>query len=49
LLASFVSTREIEPRYRFLTWLHETFWQVLVQFGMLAIFIWLLHTMPKVL
>jgi Zn-dependent protease with chaperone function len=49
LLASFVSTREIEPRYRFLTWLHETFWQVLVQFGMLAIFIWLLHTMPQVL
>jgi Zn-dependent protease with chaperone function len=49
LLASFFSTREIEPRYRFLTWLHETFWQVLVQFGMLAIVIWLLHTMPQVM
>ncbi|MDP1586289.1 MAG: M56 family metallopeptidase [Prosthecobacter sp.] len=49
LAASFVSTREIEPRYRFLTWLHEMFWQVLVQFGMLAIFIWLLHTMPQVM
>lgn len=46
---SFFSTREIEPRYRFLDWLHETFWQVLVQFGMLAIFIWLVHTMPAVL
>ncbi len=47
LAASFISTREIESRYCFLTWLHEMFWQVLVQFGMLAIFIWLLHTMPN--
>lgn len=47
LLGSFFSSREIEPRYTFPRWLYETFWQVLVQFGMLAIFIWLLHTMPE--
>ena len=46
---SFFSTREIEPRYTFPRWLYETFWQVLVQFGMLGIFIWLLHTMPEVM
>lgn len=47
LAGSFLSTREIEPRYTLPKWLHETFWQGLVQFGMLAIFIWLLHTMPN--
>jgi Zn-dependent protease with chaperone function len=46
---SFLSTREIEPRYTLPKWLHETFWQVLVQFGMLGIFIWLLHTMPELM
>jgi Zn-dependent protease with chaperone function len=49
LAGSFFSTREIEPRYTFPKWLYETFWQVLVQFGVLVIFIWLLHTMPYVM
>lgn len=49
LAGSFFTTREIEPRYTFPKWLYETFWQVLVQFGVLAIFIWLLHTMPYVM
>jgi Zn-dependent protease with chaperone function len=49
LVGSFFFTREIEPRYTFPKWLHETFWQVLVQFGVLGIFIWLLHTMPNVM
>jgi len=49
LAGSFFSTREIEPLYTFPRWLYETFWQVLVQFGMLGIFIWLLHTMPNVM
>ncbi len=49
LAGSFFSTREIEPRYTFPRWLYETFWQVLVQFGILGIFLWLLHTMPAVM
>lgn len=44
---SFFSTREIEPRYRFLVWLKEIFWALLVQFGVFGILVALLVSMPE--
>lgn len=46
---SFFSTREIEPRYRFLVWLNEMFWALLVQFGIFGILVGLMATMPNTL
>lgn len=46
---SFFSTREIEPRYRFLVWLNEMFWALLVQFGIIGILFALMATMPRTL
>lgn len=46
---SFFSTREIEPRYRFLVWLNEMFWALLVQFGIIGILFALMATMPNTL
>lgn len=49
MLGSFWSAREIEPRYTFRVWLQQTLWQLVVQFGLLAIGISLLTTMPGVM
>lgn len=49
LAGAFFLTRSIEPRYHFLTWMYETFWTLLVQFGIFGILIWLMWSMPDVL
>lgn len=47
LAGTFFFTRAIEPRYGFLTWLSETFWMVLVQFGIYGILLGLMWSMPN--
>ncbi len=49
VFGSFPAAREIEPRYSFRVWLVHTFWTLLVQFGLVGIFLGLMFTMPKVL
>lgn len=49
MLGSFWSAREIEPRYTFSVWLRQTLWQLVVQFGLLAIGIGLVTIMPDVM
>jgi len=49
MLGSFPSSSEIEPRYAFGVWLRQTLWQLVVQFGLLAIGVGLLTSMPQVM
>lgn len=46
-LGLYPSTREIEPRFTFGVWLRHVLWTLLFQFGLLAIGLWLVDTMPK--
>lgn len=41
------STREIEPRFTFRIWFTHALWTFFFQFGLLAIGLWLVDTMPK--
>lgn len=49
VLGGYPAAREIEPRYTFRVWLVHTVWTLIVQFGLVGIFLGLMFTMPKVL
>ncbi len=49
IFGTYPSAREMEPRYTFWVWLKQTSWTLLVQFGMVGIFLGLMFTMPQVL
>lgn len=46
LAGSYFSAREIEPRYSWTGWLRDTFWKLVVQFGLIALFVWQVWAMP---
>jgi Zn-dependent protease with chaperone function len=49
ILGLYPSTREIEPRFTFPVWLRHTVWNLVFQFGLMAIGIWLATSMPDVM
>lgn len=40
------AAREIEPLYTFRVWLNQTVWSLVMQAGLMGIFLWLAFTMP---
>lgn len=47
VFGGYLAAREIEPRYIFRVWLEQTVWTLVVQFGLVGLFLWLMFTMPK--